>query len=115
NLINKKEEFYYLPDGRVLRLIIIPYQQSGLLFYYEDLTGQVSLERNYNTLVSVQKQTLDNLNEAVVVFAENGNVELFNPAYKNIWKHKDDFLESEPHIKAMLEEEKYLHSFERWD
>lgn len=103
NLISKKEDYYYLADGRVLKVIIIPYQNRGLLFYYEDLTNQLSLERSYNTLVSVQKYTLDNLNESVAVFGENGKLELFNPNFASLWNFSDSFLKSEPHINRILD------------
>ncbi len=104
NLISKKEDYYYLSDGRVLKVIVIPYQNRGLLFYYEDMTTQLSLERNYNTLVSVQRHTLDNLNEAVVVFGEDGKLELFNPNFARLWNFTETFLGSEPHVARMLDE-----------
>jgi len=104
NLISKKEDFYYLTDGRILKVVIIPYQNRGLLFYYDDLTNAISLERSYNTLVSVQKQTLDNLNDAVAVFREDGRLELYNPIFRNLWGFTESFLKSEPHISQILEE-----------
>jgi len=76
NLIRKKEDYYYLTDGTVLKVVVIPYEQRGLLFYYEDMTMQLNLERDYNTVVSVQKHTLDNLNEAVAVFGSDGRLKL---------------------------------------
>ena len=104
NLISKKEDYYYLSDGKVLKVIIIPYQNRGLLFYYEDMTSQLSMERSYNTLVSVQRYTLDNLNEAVVVFGEDGKLELFNPNFTILWGFTESFLKSEPHVSRVLEE-----------
>ena len=104
NLISKKEDYYYLSDGQVVKVIIIPYQNRGLLFYYEDLTNQLSLERKYNTLVSVQRHTLDNLNESVAVFGEDGKLELFNPNFARLWNFTETFLQSEPHVSRILDE-----------
>ncbi|MDX1950361.1 MAG: PAS-domain containing protein [Rickettsiales bacterium] len=115
NLFSKKEDYYYLPDNSVYKVVIIPYQQRGLLFYYENVTEEFRLESEYNTLVSVQKQTLDNLNEAVAVFGEDGRLKLFNPSYSEIWGHSPSLLHSEPHIKELLAEEKYLYSFNNWE
>lgn len=115
NLINKKEDYYYLTDGTVLKVVVIPYEQRGLLFYYEDMTMQLNLERDYNTVVSVQKHTLDNLNEAVAVFGSDGRLKLYNPAYLEFWGHSKTMLDSEPHIKEVLEEEKPLHSYSDWE
>lgn len=104
NLISKKEDYYYLSDGRVLKVIVIPYQNRGLLIYYEDMTTQLSLERNYNTLVSVQKQTLDNLNEGVAVFGQDGKLSLYNPNFARLWNFTESFLSSEPHVSRILDE-----------
>lgn len=115
NLYSKKEIYYYLPDDSVLKVVIIPYQQRGLLFYYENLTEDLKLESKYNTLLSVQRQTLDNLNEAVAVFGEDGRLKLYNPSYSEIWGHTASLLNSEPHIRQLLDEEKYLYNFTDWD
>ncbi len=115
NLFSKKEDYYYLPDNSVYKVVIIPYQQRGLLFYYENVTEEFRLESEYNTLVSVQKQTLDNLNEAVAVFGEDGRLKLFNPSYCEIWGHSTSLLNSEPHIKDLLQEEKYLYQYNNWE
>jgi signal transduction histidine kinase len=115
NLIEKKEDYLYLTNGTVLKVVVIPYQQRGLLFYYEDMTNNLNLERSYNTLLSVQKQTLDNLNEAVSVFGEDKRVKLFNPAYTDIWWLSDSFLHSDPHIEKIMNKIKYLFEKEDWD
>lgn len=115
SLISKKEEFYHLPDDSYIKVIIIPYQQRGLLFYYDDMTSNINMERKYNTLVSVQKQTLDNLTEAVAVFAENGRLKLYNPEYEHIWGHQGSLLETEPHYTELLDEEKNLLNIEDFD
>ena len=59
-------EFYYLPDGTELRVIVVPHALGGILFAYEDITDRLAMERSYNTLVAVQKETLDNLKEGSI-------------------------------------------------
>lgn len=115
NLIAKKELYYYQTDGTVIKAIIIPQDGGGLLFYYEDLTNEISLERSYNTLLSVQKSTLDNLNEAVAVFGEDGRLKLYNPTYERLWWLDESVLNSEPHINDILKEEQALHSYKDWE
>lgn len=104
NLIEKHEEYYYLPDGKVLRVVIIPHDHGGLLFSYEDITDQISLERSYNTLMLVKKFTLDNLHEGVAVFGEDGRLRLHNPAWGIMWGLDELLLNSEPHIGVVLDE-----------
>jgi len=85
-LIEPEEEFFYLPDGKTLRVIAIPHALGGILFAYEDVTDRLALERSYNTLIAVQRETLDNLHEGIVVFAENGRLTLCNPMFHKLWQ-----------------------------
>lgn len=103
-------EFYHLPNGRSLRVIIIPYANGGLLFSYEDMTDLIKLESSYNKLINTQKVTLDNLYEGVCVFDENGKLTLYNNKFKNIWRLDNNFLNSKPHILEVIE--KTSHYFE---
>ncbi|MBN8531210.1 MAG: PAS domain-containing protein, partial [Alphaproteobacteria bacterium] len=61
DLIDPREDFYYMPDGMALRVLVIPHALGGLLFSYEDVTDKLALERSYNTLIAVQRATLDKL------------------------------------------------------
>ena len=64
-LIDPQEEFLFLPDGKTLRVIAIPHALGGILFAYEDVTDRLALERSYNTLIAVQRETLDHLHEGI--------------------------------------------------
>ncbi|MFN9915817.1 MAG: hypothetical protein ACK53L_24710, partial [Pirellulaceae bacterium] len=102
SILRKHEEVIYLPDGKIIRQVIIPLSDGGLLFSYDDQTDRLSLERAYNVLLSVQKHTIDHLQEAVAVFAENGRLSFVNPNFLKVWKIKEisenihylDFFES---------------------
>ncbi|MBS2085464.1 hypothetical protein KCH33_26035, partial [Klebsiella pneumoniae] len=52
-------------------------------------------------LTRVQRETLDNLGEAVAVFGSNGRAELFNPPFAKMWKLPADALQGEPHIEQV--------------
>lgn len=103
NLIEPQEEFFYLPDGKILRVIAIPHALGGVLFVYEDVTDRLALERSYNTLIAVQRETLDNLHEGIVVFGENGRMKLCNPTFLKLWSLPSDIATSEPHIRDVLD------------
>ena len=62
-----------------------PHPLGGLIFVYEDVTDRLALERSYNTLIEVQRETLDNLYEGIAVFGSDGRLKLHNPAYRKIW------------------------------
>ncbi|MEZ5690693.1 MAG: ATP-binding protein [Rickettsiales bacterium] len=102
-LLEPKEEFFYLPDGKALRVIAIPHALGGILFAYEDVTDRLALERSYNTLIAVQRETLDNLHEGLAVFGEDGRLKLSNPNYLAIWNLEQEFVDSEPHVSELLE------------
>lgn len=102
-VIEPREEMLHLPDGRTLRLLVNPHPFGGLLFTYEDVTDQLVLERARNTLIAVQRATLDNLYEGVVVYGSDGRVDLFNKAFVRLWGLSDTLLAGEPHISEVVD------------
>jgi signal transduction histidine kinase len=114
-LLEPREEFFYLPDGRALRVIAIPHALGGILFAYEDVSDRLALERSYNTLIAVQRETLDNLHEGVAVFGEDGRLKLSNPGYLLMWHLEHEFAGSEPHMRDLVEKWKDLFSPEDWE
>jgi signal transduction histidine kinase len=115
DLIEPREEIFYLPDGRTLRVLAIPHALGGILFAYEDVTDRLALERSYNTLIAVQKASLDNLHEGVVVFGENGRLRLYNPKFLQLWKLENAVLSPETHIADLIEKTRALHHSDDWD
>jgi len=115
-ITDKYEEIYHLPSGKTLRMVAIPHENGGLLFSYEDLTDQLQLERTYNTIISVNKYTMENLSEAVAVFHEDGKLQLWNPVFADMWQVSSDFLKEKPHLSEILEKTQFLYEFgEDWD
>jgi hypothetical protein len=66
-LIDPYEDMLHLPGWFVLRMLVVPHKTGGLMMTFEDVTSRLALESSYNTLVAVQKETLDNLDEGVGV------------------------------------------------
>ena len=69
------------PTSARCALVVSPHPFGGLIFAYEDVTDRLALERSYNTSIEVQRETLDNLYEAIAVFGSDGRLKLWNPAY----------------------------------
>ncbi len=86
-----------------MRLIVSPHPFGGLIFTYEDVTDRMALERSYNTLIEVQRETLDHLYEAIAVFGSDGRLKLWNPAYGEIWHLAPEDLAGEPHVSEIIE------------
>ncbi|WP_282604430.1 PAS-domain containing protein [Pelagibius sp. Alg239-R121] len=102
-MIEPLEELQHLPDGNTLRMVATPHPFGGVLMTYEDVTDRLTLERSYNTLIDVQRETLDNLYEGVAVYGADGRLKLSNPAFARIWNLPVEMLSSEPHARQVID------------
>ncbi len=83
-LLNPIQELLHQPDGQVLRLFIAPHPQGGMVYIFEDVTDKISLERQFNTLSAVQKETLDNLYEGIIVWGPDLKLRLLNRSFAKL-------------------------------
>jgi len=104
SLTETREELLHLPDETTIRMVVTPHPFGGLMFTYEDVTDRLALERSYNTLTAVQRETLDNLHEGVAVIGGDGRLKLFNPAYCRIWGFEPERLADSPALSALVEQ-----------
>lgn len=116
DLLKPEEDLMHLPNGMTLRRFISPHPFGGLMFAYEDVTDKLVLESSYNTLIAVQRETLENLHEAVGVISGDGRLRLYNHGFADVWGLEDSFLSGAPHISEVVEEAReYWHDREDWD
>ncbi|MDV7338388.1 PAS-domain containing protein [Terasakiella sp. A23] len=110
-----EESSLHLPDNSTLRAIVSPHPVSGLVMTFEDVSDTLALESSNKALAAVQRETLDNLFEGVVVFGPDGKVRLFNPAFANIWQLSHEFLSGAPRITTVVEQCKdFYQGVEDW-
>ncbi len=102
-LLEPVEEMWHLPDEATLRVVTQPHPLGGLLIMYEDVTDRLALERSYNTLIAVQRATLNNLHEGVAVFGGDGRLRLHNPAFREIWRLDEEVLSDSPHLSRIAD------------
>jgi signal transduction histidine kinase len=95
------EELWYLPGGKALRVVAQPHPFGGLTYLYEDVTEKITLESSYNTLIKVQRATLDTLAEGVAVFGPDGKLKLRNAAFVALWQLNEAELAGEPHVQRL--------------
>ncbi len=100
--LEAKEHLWHLPDRRTLRVVTTPNPEGGVTYLFDDVTERLDLERRYDSLIRVQGETLDNLAEAVAVFASDGRLKLYNPAFAKMWKLAPEVLDERPHIEAVI-------------
>lgn len=96
------EETWALPDGSHLRVLAQPHPDGGLLIIFEDRTEQFRLASSRDTLLRVQAATLDNLFEAVCVFAANGRLQLWNARFAEMWGVTTEELQEHPAIDQLV-------------
>ena len=84
---------------------------------FEDVTSRLELESSYNTLIAVQKETLDNLGEGVAVFGSDARLRFYNPSYLKLWTLNPEALEGQPHITDIVAKMKkyFKGQDENWD
>ncbi len=100
--LEMRESWWYLPDGRSLHVVCEQHPFGGVTYLYENVTKEIQLESRYNELIGVQRETLDNLEEAIALFGSDGRLKLFNPAFSKFWNFDGAFLQKEPHIDQLV-------------
>jgi signal transduction histidine kinase len=102
-LIEPRHELMHLPDGRTLQLTVSPHPFGGLTFVYQDVSDHLALECSYNTLIQVQRATLDHLSEGIAVYGSDGRLKLHNPAFRAMWGLSEADVAGEPHVGEIVE------------
>ncbi len=102
------DEIWRLPDGRTLRVARLRHPLGGVMLAFEDITEKITLETQYNTQISVQKATLNNLAEGVAVFAGDGALRLYNNSFQKLWRLDARHLDARPHIDTIIDNLKKL-------
>jgi len=99
-----QEDWWHLPDGRMLHVMTEKRSDGGVTYLFIDETERLALEREYNALIDVQRETLDSLKEGVAVFATDGRLKLFNSAFAEIWSLSRRVLAESPHIDEFIDD-----------
>ena len=94
---------WFLPDGRAITVVTTPNLEGGVTYLFDNVTESLDMARRFDGLIRVQRETLDNLTEAVAVFGSNGRAQLFNPAFTRMWKLSPEALPEQPHIETVEE------------
>lgn len=80
------DEIWNLPNGKTLRVVRQRHPLGGVVTIFEDITEKLRLETEFNTQISVQQSTLNNLAEGVAVFASDGKLRLYNSSFQKLWR-----------------------------
>lgn len=115
SVIEPFEELMHMPSGATFRMMAAPHPFGGVILTFEDVTDNLTLERNYNTLIEVQKETIDHLYEGIAVFGGDGRLKLHNPSFEQLWNLSADSLQGEPHVALIADAVKpYFEARANW-
>jgi PAS domain-containing protein len=78
-------EMWSLPGGQTYRVTGRPHPDGAVAFLFEDITSEISLTRKFRADLSLGTEVLDSLEDAVVVFAANGELLISNRRYAELW------------------------------
>lgn len=116
SILVSKEDLIHLPDGRTFKRVRAPYSQGGLVFAYEDISATIAQQSAYTSLINIQKDILNNLFDAVLIFRSNGSLAFYNEAYEHLWDIGADFLQSDPMMLDVLDMQRpHFPNVENWD
>ncbi len=102
--LEASEEWWHLSDGQTIRVITNPHSQGGVTWIFENVTKELELKSNYNSLIRVQGETLDHLQESVAVFGSDGRLRLHNPAFLHLWQLNELPDQDSIHISQVCEQ-----------
>jgi signal transduction histidine kinase len=102
-LIEPFEDLIHTPGETTFRMVATPHPFGGVTLTFEDVTDKLAMERNYNTLIAVQKETIDHLYEGIAVFGSDGRLKIHNPAYARLWGLSEVDLEGGPHVARIVD------------
>ena len=109
------QDFWVLPDGRMLRIARQRHPGGGLLMIFSDITNEVALTSSYDALLQTQKAALDKLHEAVVVFGLDGRLKLHNAAFSTMWRLEEGGVSEGMTFDAVIAAcEKLFHDKAEW-
>ena len=78
-------ENWALPGGEIFRVTGRPHPDGAIAFLFEDISSEVTLTRRFRSELEFGQSVIDNIDEAVAVFASSGAQIAINRPYRDLW------------------------------
>lgn len=85
-------EEWSLPGGQTYRVTGRPHPDGAVAFLFEDITLEIGLTRRFRSELILGYSVLDNIGDAVAVFASDGQMVMSNQPYRDLWSGSDESL-----------------------
>ena len=79
------EETWSLPGGQTYRVIGRPHPNGAIALMIEDISGEMLRTRRYRADLELGQSVIDQVDEAIAVFSESGQLVMSNAAYAGLW------------------------------
>lgn len=113
-LTEQQEDLLYIPDGRTFRRLRAPHP-DGTIIAYEDITDRLALSRRLDEVQSLQKNILENISDAILIFSPALKLVFHNQSYKKLWNmNSEDFPEDISLREVLDKQKKHLPELENW-
>jgi signal transduction histidine kinase len=97
-----RQMHWHLPDGRTIRNDLLPNPDGGITLVQENETEVLDLKARSLAFERMQRETLDALTDAVIVFGSDGRLKLWNPAFAAMWRLEAKALNDGPHVDDLI-------------
>ena len=96
------EDHWALPGAMHLRVVAQPMPDGGLVMIAEDRTEQLAMSAARDQLLRTRTATFDSLFEALAAFQPNGQLQLWNKRFADLWELEEEFLIGHPKADAII-------------
>lgn len=79
------EETWLLPSGQTYRVSASPHPDGALAFLIEDFTSEIHMSRNIRAELENCQSALNLLDEAIILFSQDGHMVHANAAFSRLW------------------------------
>ena len=79
------EETWSLPGGQTYRVIGRPHPNGAIALMIEDISGEMIRTRRFRADLELGQAVIDQVDEAIAVFSEGGQLVMSNAAYVTLW------------------------------
>jgi PAS domain-containing protein len=84
------QETWSLPSGSVYSVSGRPHPDGAIAFLFEDITAEITLTRQFRSELEMGQSIMDQMDDAIAVFANDGSMTFSNAAYHELWQMDPD-------------------------
>ncbi len=95
------EETWNLPDGQTYRVVGRPHPNGALALMIEDISNEMLRTRRYRADLELGQAVVDEIEEAIAVFTQAGQMVMSNAAYARMWSHDPAATLEESTVKTL--------------